>query len=107
MPSSMTVGTIFTISSENWEDWSWVDLNDNGSRTEDSGPNIGLEDTSYEGMQELSIDFEGYNEADSAGSSPTTLSVLQVELRNVSDGGELLICYYSPSGVVLQDSIRC
>ena len=89
-PSSMTVGTIFTISSENWEDWSWVDLNDNGSRVEDSGSEYWMEDTSFEGMQELSIEFQGYNEADSSGSSPTTLSVLQVEVRNVSDGGELV-----------------
>ena len=89
-PSSMTVGTIFTISSENREDWSWVDLNDNGSRVEDSGSEYWMEDTSLEGMQELSIEFEGYNEADSSGSSPTTLSVLQVEVRNVSDGGELV-----------------
>ena len=89
-PSSMTVGTIFTISSENWEDWSWVDLNDNGSRVEDSGSEYWMEDTSLEGMQELSIEFEGYNEADSSGSSPTTLSVLQVEVRNVSDSGQLV-----------------
>ncbi|MEL0267651.1 MAG: hypothetical protein VXA14_00920, partial [Euryarchaeota archaeon] len=74
-PSSMTVGTIFTITSENWEDWSLVDLNDNGSRTEDSGSEYWMEDTSYEGIQELSIEFQGFNEADSSGTSPTTLSV--------------------------------
>ena len=89
-PSSMTVGTTFTVTSENWEDWSWVDLNDNGSRSEDSGSDYWMEDTSYEGLQELSIEFDGYNEADSSGSSPTTLSVLQVEVRNVSNGGEII-----------------
>ena len=88
-PSSMTVGTIFTIIPKIGK-IGLVDLNDNGSRVEDSGSEYWMEDTSLEGMQELPIEFEGYNEADSSGSSPTTLSVLQVEVRNVSDSGQLV-----------------
>ena len=90
-PTSMTVGTSFTETSENWEEWTYVDLADNGSRTEDSGSEHWFEDISFEGLQELSMQFEGYNEADSSGSSPTTLSVLQVEVRNVTDGQNELV----------------
>ena len=88
-PSSMSVGTTFTETSENWEDWSWVDLADNGSREEDSGSEYWFEDISYEGIQEISMEFDGYNEADSSTTSgPTTLTVLQVEVRNVTDSGQ-------------------
>ena len=103
-PSSMTVGPIFTITSENWEDWSWVDLNDNGSRTEDSGSEYWMEDTSYEGMQELSIEFEGYNEADSLVHLQRHFLFYKLNLETSLMEESLLICYYSLSGVVLQDS---
>jgi hypothetical protein len=59
MPSSMTVGTIFTISSENWEDWSWVDLNDNGKPNRGFG--IGILDGGYiyERKARISIELKG------------------------------------------------
>lgn len=47
-PSSMSVGSSFTEASENWQDWSWVDLADNGSREEDSGSNHWFENISFE-----------------------------------------------------------
>ncbi len=90
--SSMTVGTQFTESSENWEDYTWVDLKDNGSREEGSGSDHWFENISFEGIQELSLEFDGYNQADSSSTSgPTTLSVLQVEVRNVTDGQNELL----------------
>ena len=90
-PTSATVGTSFTEASENWEDWTYVDLKANGSRTDESGSEHWFENISFEGLQEITMNFEGYNEADSSGSSPTSLTVLQVEVRNVTDGQNELL----------------
>ena len=57
-----------------------------------------MEDISYEGMQELSIEFEGYNEADSAVHLQQHFQSCKLNLETSLMEESLLICYYSLSG---------
>ena len=82
-PTSATVGTSFTEASENWEDWTYVDLKANGSRTDEYGSEHWFENISFEGIRCASATYRIY----ATGHADRTWSSRPTEWRSIDPKG--------------------
>jgi len=82
----LRTGDSFIIQSENWENSTYVEIDENGTRYEDSGTDYYWENVSFTGVQTFWNEFDGYNEAE-GGSSPTSIQVMEVDVHNITDDG--------------------